>query len=52
MGPRHAIGCSGSIMKPIDITSTPCARNGAMCFPSVLTGLAPDNPIISGWLGP
>ena len=39
-------------MKPMDITSTPWARSGVMCLPSVLTGLAPAKPIISGWLGP
>ena len=34
------------------MTSTPWARRGVMCFPSVVSGLVPAKPIICGWLGP
>ncbi len=34
------MGCSASIMKPMDITSMPCARSGLMCLPSGRFGLA------------
>jgi hypothetical protein len=53
MGPRQAMGCSASIMNPMDMTSTPCAVSGIMCLPSAaISGFWPAKPIIKGWLGP
>ena len=38
------MGCSESIMKPIDMTSTPCTRKGVMCLPSLALRLEADEP--------
>ncbi|MNN59312.1 hypothetical protein D3C81_1744210 [compost metagenome] len=51
IGPRQIIGESCSIRNPMDMASTPNARNGSMLLLSGLSG-RPLKPSMAGTLGP
>jgi hypothetical protein len=51
IGPRHTIGWSASISRPIELICRPWFSIGSSVRPSVDSGL-PEMPSIVGWLGP
>jgi hypothetical protein len=51
IGPRHTMGASSSVRKPIETTCRPCACAGMIILPSV-SSRAPLSPSIIGTFGP